>query len=151
MSGSCPYFVRFGEKKFSGSKNGPLTNVILVMQRTGNEKPVDMPEDAHEDLTSHSPESRWIRMGHAYRRIPILGWIPAQGLAGLAAVLSILLAILFPQKELFGRDQYTDQKLEAMARQGNQAVKRYLAQKRQSDQLCGQKTGTLASAGKTAK
>jgi len=100
------------------------------MQKTGNEKPVDLPGNAQEDLTSHSPESRWLGSARAYRRIPIVGRIPAQGLTGLAAAaLSILLAVLSPEKNCSCRDQFTDQKLEAMARQGNQAVKRYLAQK----------------------
>lgn len=88
-----------------------------------------MQEDQQEDLTSHSPESRWLGPARAYRRIPILGRIPAQCLAALAAALSILLAVLSPEKNCSCRNQFTDQKLEAMARQGNQAVKRYLAQK----------------------
>lgn len=93
-------------------------------------KPGDIPDNEQDDLTNHSEESRWLRLARAYHRIPILGRLPAQVFAGLlVGALAILMSILFPQKDCTCEDQFTDQKLEAMARQGNQAVRRYLAQK----------------------
>ena len=89
-----------------------------------------IPDNEQNGSTNHSEESRWLRIARAYHRIPILGKLPAQVLVGiLVGALAILLAALFPQKDCTCEDQFTDQKLEAMARQGNQAVRRYLAQK----------------------
>lgn len=93
-------------------------------------KPAEIPDNKRDDSTSHSEESRWIKLAKAYQRIPVLGKLPAQSVSMLlAGLLGIVLAILFPQKECTCEDQFTDQRLEAMARQGNQAVRRYLAQK----------------------
>ncbi|MDR3697706.1 hypothetical protein [Mucilaginibacter sp.] len=95
------------------------------MKKTG-----DIPYDELMYPTNQSEESKWLRLARAYHRIPILGRLPAQVLAALlVGGLAILLAVLFPQKDCTCEDQFTDQKLEAMARQGNQAVRRYLAQK----------------------
>lgn len=89
-----------------------------------------MQDNGQDAPTYHSGESRWLRAARAYQRLPVLGKLPAQILGGLlVGALAILLAILFPQKNCTCEDQFTDQKLETMARQGNQDVRRYLAQK----------------------
>jgi hypothetical protein len=94
------------------------------------ENPGDMQDNGQDDLTYHSRESRWLRAARAYHRIPLLGRLPGLVVMGLLiAAVAILLAILFPQKDCTCEDQFNDQKLEAMARPGNQAVKRYLTQK----------------------
>jgi hypothetical protein len=93
-------------------------------------KPGEIPDTGQGDSANHTEENRWLRIVRAYHRVPILGRIPGQILMGLlVGALAILLAALFPQKDCTCEDQFTDQKLEAMARLGNQAVRRYLAQK----------------------
>lgn len=93
-------------------------------------KPTEIPDNKRDDRPRPSEESKWFRLARAYHRIPILGRIPARVMGGVVAgALGILLGILFPQKDCTCEDQFTDQKLEAMARQGNEAVRRYLAQK----------------------
>lgn len=90
----------------------------------------EIPDTGQDAPANYSQESRWLRIARAYHRVPILGRLPAQVLGGLlVGALAILLAFLFPQKDCTCEDQFTDQKLEAMARQGNRAVQRYLAQK----------------------
>jgi hypothetical protein len=109
------------------------------METTGQ-----MPINLKNDLTTHSKESRWLRVATAYHRIPILGRLPAQVLGGLiVATLAILLAVLFPQGDCTCEDQFTDQKLEAMARRGNQAVKSYLAQKDNTINCAGRRKELL--------
>jgi len=93
-------------------------------------KPEEIQGTGQGDSANHTEENRWLRIARAYHRIPILGKLPTQVLGGLlVGALAILLAVLFPQKDCTCEDQFTDRKLEAMARQGNQAVQRYLAQK----------------------
>jgi hypothetical protein len=58
------------------------------------------------------------------------------------------MSILFPQKDCTCEDQFTDQKLEAMARQGNQAVRRYLAQKDNPINCAGRRQELLQELGK---
>jgi hypothetical protein len=130
MYGSYPDFARFREKTFSGPFFVTTATVILDMQKAGSEKPGDIPENERDELTNHSEASRWLRLARAYHRIPILGRLPARAWAFLLAVaLAVLLNILFPPGDCTCEDQFTDQKLEAMARQGNQAVQHYLSQK----------------------
>ena len=93
-------------------------------------KPTEIPDNKRDDRPNSSEESKWLRLARAYNSIPILGRLPVRVWAILpAAGLAILLNILFPPGNCTCEDQFTDQKLEAMARQGNEAVQRYLAQK----------------------
>lgn len=131
MYGSCPDFVRFREKTFQSAIfcHSNACNFGYTKEHVMKE-PVEMPDSEQDNLKNHAEESRWIKLAKAYQRIPVFGKLPAQSVSMfLAGALGILLAILFPQKECTCQDQFTDQKLEAMARQGNQAVRRYLAQK----------------------
>lgn len=94
------------------------------------ETPGQIQDSGEDNLANHSKESRLIRLVRAYQRIPLLGRLPGRfWIILLTAALAILLNIIFPPGDCTCEDQFTDQKLEAMARQGNQAVKRYLAQK----------------------
>ena len=145
MGGSPPGFVRFREIG-SGWPNILIKSIITLYQQTSNqmETPCQIPVNGENDLTTHSKESRWLRVARAYHRIPILGRLPAQVLGGLlVAALAILLAILFPQGDCTCEDQFTDQKLETMARQGNQAVRHYLAQKDNTINCAGRRQELL--------
>lgn len=103
-----------------------------------------VPDNEQDGSANHSEEGRWLRIARAYHGIPILGKLPAQVLMGiLVGTLAILLAVLFPQKDCTCEDQFTDQKLEAMARQGNQAVRRYLAQKDNTINCAGRRKELL--------
>lgn len=93
-------------------------------------KPTEIPDNKRDDQPNPSEENKWLRLARAYHRIPILGRLPVRFWTILpAAGLAVLLNILFPPGDCTCEDQFTDQKLEAMARQGNQSVRRYLAQK----------------------
>lgn len=106
--------------------------------------PDQIPVSGGDDLANHSKESWLLRITRAYHRIPVLGKLPARfWILLLAAAMGILLAILFPQGDCTCEDQFTDQKLETMARQGNQAVKRYLAQKDNTINCAGRREELL--------
>ena len=131
MYGSYPDYVQFREKTFSGAIFCHRNDCKFEYAKEQQMKsPEDTPDNVQDDLTIHSAESRWLRLARAYHRIPVLGRLPARfWVFLLTAALAVLLNILFPPGECTCEDQFTDQKLEAMARQGNQAVRRYLAQK----------------------
>jgi len=94
------------------------------------ETPDQIPVNGDDDLVNYSKDSRLIELVRAYRRIPVIGRLHARFWVFLLTVaLAILLNVLFPPGDCTCEDQFTDQKLEAMARQGNHAVKSYLAQK----------------------
>ena len=106
--------------------------------------PDQIPDSGRNDLANHSKESWLLRIARAYHSIPVLGKLPARfWIFLLAAALAILLTILFPQGDCTCEDQFTDQKLEAMARQGNQAVKHYLAQKDNTINCAGRRQELL--------
>jgi hypothetical protein len=131
MDGSTPGFVRFREIS-SGWPNILIKSIITLYQQTNNqmETPDQIPDSGGDDLANQSKESRLVRLVRAYQRIPVLGRLPGRfWIFLLTAALAILLNILFPPGDCTCEDQFTDQKLEVMARQGNQAVRRYLAQK----------------------
>ncbi len=108
------------------------------------EIPDQMPDSGADDLANQSKKSRLIRLAQAYHRIPLLGRLTARfWIFLLTAALAVLLNILFPPGDCTCEDQFTDLKLEAMARQGNQAVKHYLAQKDNTINCAGRRQELL--------
>jgi hypothetical protein len=71
--------------------------------------------------------NRWLRLVKRYQQIPVLGSLNPFFL--VAIMLAVILAFLTPRGNCTCEDQFTDEKLEAMARNGNTDVRTYLAQK----------------------
>lgn len=71
--------------------------------------------------------NRWVRLVKRYQQIPVLGRLNPFSL--VAIMLAVILVILTPRGNCTCEDQFTDEKLEAMARNGNTDVRTYLAQK----------------------
>lgn len=111
-----------------------------------------MADNGQNDLADQLKESRWLKIARAYRRIPLLGRLPVDVLALLlGAVLAVLMAVFFPQKDCSCGDRFADPKLEAMARQGNQAVRRYLEQKDNTINCAGRRKELLQELEKERK
>jgi len=71
--------------------------------------------------------NRWVRLVKRYQQIPVLGRINLFSL--IPVLLAIILVILTPRSNCTCEEQLTDEKLEAMAQNGNTDVRTYLAQK----------------------
>lgn len=71
--------------------------------------------------------NNWMRLVKRYQEIPIIGRINPFSL--IPILLAIILVILTPRSNCTCEEQLTDDKLEAMAQNGNTDVRTYLAQK----------------------
>ncbi|MFI5138334.1 MAG: hypothetical protein ACHQIM_10955 [Sphingobacteriales bacterium] len=108
------------------------------------ETPGQIPDNGGDDSANHSKESWLLSAVRAYHRIPVLGRLPVRfWIFLLTAALAILLNVLFPPGDCTCEDQFNDQKLEAMARQGNRAVQHYLAQKDNTINCAGRRQELL--------
>lgn len=107
----------------------------------------DLPKDAF------SRESSWLRFVKAYRRIPLLGRIDPVKLLTFffIVIIETLLIVVFPPGNCTCEDQFTDQKLEALARHGNPDVRRYLAQKDNTINCAGRRKELLQQLEKKKK
>jgi hypothetical protein len=142
--------VPAGQKIF-----GKLT--IALYKQT---KPAMQISGQHEDNNQYdlpkdkvSRESKWLRFVRAYRRIPFLRRIDPVKLLTFffIVVIETLLIVAFPPGNCTCEDQFTDQKLEALARQGDPDVRRYLAQKDNTINCAGRRKELLQQLEKKKK